>query len=211
MPRKASASPFYEVDLGESADVAQPAPLEEEDKLEEIREEITLIPRFWTPTMVEVIDEKIVLCSGAYDAEDVVSESTSVGKPWLFKNMAKVNGGGGYITGASITAETTAIASWFSLFLFTVMPHCALNDDVANTAPLLIDRMFYVPRLDFNSCSDLGSGMSEASLSSGNGGLPRAFVCHPESRDLHGVLVIRNAVDLADSTKLTIKLIVEQI
>ena len=180
--------------------------------LQEIADILTA--RLWSPTLVDIESEKIVLCSGAYDAEDVVSEAVNVAggaKPWLFRDVVKKEGSGGVIVGALLTAETTAIASWFTLFLHREIPTCALGDDVVNTAPLLADRHIYIGRIDFPACSDLGTGMSETEASPSTvGRLPKVFVCSPDSKDLYGVLVIRNALDLADSTVLNIKLTIEQ-
>lgn len=161
--------------------------------------------------LVAVADEKIVLCSGAYDAEDVVSESTTAGKAWHFANVARVEGGGGYLMDSVLLAQTTGIAGWFSLYLFTRKPTCALNDDAANTAVLAADRKYFVARIDYPACSDLGTGAPDTSATPSTiGGLPKSFVCEKGSRDLWGVMVIRNAVDLADSTWLRASLNIEQ-
>lgn len=169
----------------------------------------------WEPSMVRVVAEKVIPVAGdAYDIFDVISESATngAGTAWKFINMAKKNGGGGYITTAVIQAQTTNIASWLSLFLFTKTPTCELDEDAANTAPIWADRMFYLGRIDFPACSDIGTGMSETiATPSTVGNIPIGFVCEHDTRDIYGVLAIRNAVDLADNTTLTISLIVEQI
>ena len=167
----------------------------------------------YSPTLVSVQTEKIVLASGAYTAEDVVSELASGSTPWLFEGMAKEPGGGGYIMGGLITAQTTAIASQFSLFLHTDTPTCELGDGVTNTAFISADRHIAVPGpIEFPASSDLGTGMSSIVVTvSSVGNLPIPFVCKSDSTNLHGVLVIRNAVDLADKTHLTITLFIEQL
>lgn len=171
------------------------------------------ISRLHTPKLVVVHSEKLALCADDYNAEDVVSESAGAdATPWTFRNCAKVNGGGGYIVGALIQAETTAIGGWFSLYLHAGMPTCALGDDVQNTAPILADREFYVGRIDFVACTGLGTNEMDSAEASPStvGNLPKVFVCAPTSRDLQGVLVIRNVVDLADTTVLHITLWIEQ-
>ena len=176
--------------------------------LEDIREALR---ELWIPKLVVVSQEKIVVSSGAYEAGDVVSESVSAGTAWRFVGMAKKAGGGGYITKGLVMAETTAIASRLSLFLFTDTPTCALNDDVQNTAPLKADRNIYVGRIDFPACDDVGAGMSESMVTPSTvGRLPVAFVCKHDSLDLYGVLAIHGTEDLADFTTLTIVLTVEQ-
>lgn len=184
---------------------------QETSVLEETIKSLETLKILYSPKLVTVFSEKIVLASGAYTPEDVVSESTSAGTSWGFGGMAKSNGGGGYITQGLITAQTTNIASWFSLFLFTRPPTCELQDAAANTAPLLADRHIYVGRIDFPACDDIGTGMSETiATPSTVGKLPMAFVCDGESADLYGVLAIRNGLDLADLTVLRITLTVEQ-
>lgn len=183
--------------------------LEVDEGLEPTRE---AIERLWVPKLVEVVDRKTVLASGAYTAEDVVSESTSapLALPWVFKDCAKAVGGGGRIIDALILAETTNIASQFSLFLHKDVPTCNLFDAAINTAFIIGDIDIAVGRIHFPAADDVG-GMSETvATPSTVGNLPKTFVCKHDSRDLYGVLVIRNAVDLADLTRLTIKLWIEQ-
>jgi len=169
------------------------------------------IASLWQPGLVKVFSEKKPLASGAYTAEDVVSESTTLGQPWNFQNCARIAGGGGRIHDALILAETTNIASWFSLFLHTAHPTCNLQDAAPNTAFALADRGIAVVRIEFPACDDIGSGMSETvSTPSTVGNLPKTFVCETGSRDLWGVLAIKNAVDIADTVFLRIVLIIEQ-
>lgn len=165
----------------------------------------------YVPNLVLVPAEKIVVCSGAYEAEDVVSESTTAGTAWRFSGCARKPGGGGYIMGALVVAQTTNIAGWFSMFMHTKTPTCALNDDAANTAPIAANKEIYLGRINFDACSDLGSGAPDAiATPSTSGGLPIPFVCQPNSTDLYGVMVIRNAVDLADNTWLRVTLAIER-
>ena len=168
----------------------------------------------YQPSMARVSVEKIIVANGAYTAGDVISETVTGGvggTPWRFRDMARKNGGGGYITYAFITAETTAIASLLTLFLHTKTPTCELDDADANTAPIKADRHIYAGAVEFAACSDVGTGMSGTVASPSTiGGLPLGFVCAPDSKDLYGVLAISNALDLADLTTMTVTLIVEQ-
>lgn len=177
-----------------------------------IKELLEKIGLGYSPVWVESVSEKRVLCSGPYDAEDVVSESTTVGTCWEFANVVKKKGGAGIIHDAVVLAETTAIASWLSLFLHKATPTCALNDDATNTAFLLADRDIAVTQIDFPACSDVGTGMScSIATPSTVGNLPKAFVCNSNSTSLYGVVAIRNALDLADNTILRIALLIEQL
>jgi len=171
--------------------------------------------KLWTPSLVDVWDEKIVLANGAYTAGDVVSENVDAAngaQHWTFRNVVRKPGGSGIIHDALILAQTTAIASVFSMFLHKDIPTCELGDGVTNTAFLLADRGIAVVRIDFTACDDVGTGMSESTATpSTYGKLPKAFVCKTGSKDLYGVLAIHNAVDLADTTVLRVALLVEQL
>ncbi len=161
--------------------------------------------------LVSISDEKILIADGDYVADDVVSESITVGTPWLFQNVARVPGGSGYIMDSVLLAQTTNIAGWFSLYLFTRRPTCELSDGIPNTAVLAADRKYFVKRIDFPACSDLGTGSPDTDATPSTvGGLPKSFVCEKGSRDLWGVLAIRNVVDLANDTWLRVTLNVEQ-
>ena len=176
---------------------------------------VQAIVDIWRPRIVEVSAKKTVLASGAYTAEDVVSENITIATgatPWVFKNVVRKNGGAGIIHDAFIMAQTTAIASWFSLFLHKGHPTCELGDAVPNTAFIIGDIDIAVVRIDFSASDDIGTGMSETlATPSTVGRLPKAFVCAEDSKDLQGVLAIKNAVDLADSTALRIVLMIEQL
>lgn len=179
--------------------------------LQDVLDKLGLV---YSPNLVAVSCEKVVLCSGAYDAEDVVSENTTAAggaSYWSFTNVAKRAGRGGYIVGGIVTAETTAISARYALFLHSDTPTCAVGDDVANTAPLLADRGIYLGRIDFQSTSDLGTGMSESISTIGTlGNLPLPFVTGKRNV-LEGPLVIKDAVDLADNTILRVTLFIEQL
>ena len=169
------------------------------------------IERAWRPKLVGIEAEKTIVCSGVYDAGDVMSESISAGTPFVFKDAARKIGGAGRIHDALVIAETTAIASIISLFLHTESPSCVVNDDVTNTAFTIADRKIAVVRIDFTACDDVGTGASESTATpSTYGKLPKLFVCQPKSRDLYGVVAIHNALDLADNTVLYFKLWIEQ-
>jgi len=181
--------------------------------LKEIRD--LLRDKLWVPSLVEIADEKVLLADAAYVAGDVVSENVTIAagaKPFVFRNVVRKEGGSGIIHDALILAQTTAVASVFSLFLHKATPTCELGDGVPNTAFLLADRHIAVVRIDFTACDDVGAGMSETTATpSTYGKLPKAFTCQTGSRDLHGVLAIHNAVDLLDDTVLRIVLMVEQL
>ena len=171
---------------------------------------VSAITGLWQPKLVKVFSEKKPLASGAYTAEDVVSESTTLGQPWVFQNCARIVGGGGRIHDALILAETTGIASWFSLFVHTAHPTCNLQDAAANTAFAVADRGIAVVEIEFPACADVGGMSATVATPSTVGNLAKTFVCESGSRDLWGVLAIKNAVDIADTVFLRVVLIIEQ-
>lgn len=169
--------------------------------------------RLRPPTIKQITVEDVMDASAAYSAGDVVTanETDTTGYPWEFKNVARINGGSGYITNLHIVAETTNIASQFTLLLYTSFPTCELDDQAPNTGPLIADRHIYVGKIDCPAASDVGSGASDTTATPSTvGSLPMAFVCNPSSRSLWGVLTIRNALDLSAATILQITLTAEQ-
>lgn len=176
-----------------------------------LQELIDAVRGQWRPTPVIIRSEKRPLASGAYTINDVVSESATTGTAWHFRNVAKRDGGGGYIVGCLITAQATAIASEFTVFVHNAPPTCVLNDGITNTAPVVADRNIYLGRIYLDASDDIGTGMSETEASpSTPGRLPKMFVCQPGSRDLYCILAIRNVVDITDTVFLTVSLLVEQ-
>ena len=104
---------------------------------------------------------KALAAAGNYDAEDVLSQSATVGTVWTFSAIATSNGRGGYITRARVICETTALTPRLTLYLFNTTPTSAVNDNVANTAVLNADIAKYEGKIDFPAMEDLG-GDSEA-------------------------------------------------
>lgn len=157
--------------------------------------------------------EKAIAAAGDYAAEDVISESAAAGTVWTFSGIARANGAYGYIVKAVATWQTTALTPRLVLYLFTVQPSIGaqLNDNLANNSPLFSDRNAYVGPISFPAMEDLG-GMSEAiATPSTTGNLPLAFKCDPNSDDLLGILVTRDAITAEVATnRLLITLIAEQ-
>jgi len=129
-----------------------------------------------------------------YGVNDVICNNATTGIPWNFPNVVKNNGGGGYITKAQITVETTAQAHRLTLFLFKETPTSELDDNKVNTGPGDADRGFYLGKLDFPALESLGAGNSDVvATPSTVGGIPFAFECAAADVALYGVLVTRDA------------------
>lgn len=163
------------------------------------------------PNKIKTVSDQKILVGGACSAEDVLSESISVGKPWSFPGIARTKGGAGYIVKAVALLQTTALSPRLTLFLFKDTPTSALNDNVANTAVIIGDRNIFIGQIDFPGMEDLGAGMSGAiSTPSKAGGLPLAFECSDNSTTLKGIVVSRDAVTPTALDLLKIDLTAEQ-
>ena len=149
----------------------------------------------------------------AYDAEDVLSESATngVGTCWTFSAIARQAGASGYITKAHVISETTAITPKLTLFVFTAIPTCELDDHAANTALKHTDLANYVGKIDFPAMENLGTGDSEAlATSSTYGNLPLGFTCDAAADDLYGVLVTRGIFTQTATDDMVVRLTAEQ-
>ena len=156
---------------------------------------------------------KALASATAYHAEDVLSESASngVGTSYIFSNIARQEGAGGLIVKAHAICETTAVTPRLTLFVFTALPTCELDDHAANTALLHADLANYVGKIDFPAMEDLGTGDSESvATPSTYGNLPMAFTCASTSRGLWGVLVARDAFTNTATNGMVIRLTIEQ-
>mgnify|MGYP001564316146 CR=1 FL=1 len=131
----------------------------------------------------------------AYAAGDVISESATdgAGTGWTFTNVAYGEGGGGYITKATID-YTTAQTFGATLLLFSVTPTSELDDNAGNTSPITADVDNFIGAIAFDALVDHGTGRSYSVATPGSGqGLPLKFQCEAASRTIYGVLVTRDA------------------
>ena len=156
---------------------------------------------------------KICEAEGAYSAADVISETdtASSGTPWTFASIARTDGASGYITGARVISETTALTPRLVLYLYIATPTCELDDNASNTANVWADRANVVGQIDFPAMSENGTGASATQASPSTvGGLPIPFTCASDADDLIGVLVTLDAFDQVDDKSIRIDLTVEQ-
>lgn len=137
---------------------------------------------------------KVLAAAGNYDAEDVLSESATVGTAYVFPGMAQYADGSGVILKAEAFCSTTALNPRLTLYLYNAVPSCALNDAAANTGLLAGDLPKRVGRIDFTAMEDLGGFSETLATSSTYGNLPLDFTCSDASGSLYGVLVTRDAI-----------------
>ena len=162
----------------------------------------------WAP--LKTVSVTKIIAGATYSANDVVSESTSVGTAWTFADVVKEDGGIGYITKAEIISESESVTPRFTLFLFTATPTSELDDADANTAPDSADLANYIGKIDFPALESLGTTDSVAEANPGDGrGVPKAFICASTSRALYGIAVTRDAFTQSAGDDLTIRLTIE--
>ncbi len=167
-----------------------------------------------SPENMRLIEEvsitKVLVAGVAYGAEDVLSESATIGTPWEFADIVPARNVSARIVKAVVISETTAVVPALTLYLFSAAPTSNLNDNLANTALLHADLANFVGKINFPILEDLG-GDSEAlvtpSLALGN--LPLAFRSTGISTSLFGVLVTRDAFTQVAGREMTIKLTAE--
>lgn len=155
---------------------------------------------------------KALTAASAYSAEDVLSESATntVGTAWIFSGMARSNNKGGYLVRAQAISETTNITPRLTLFLFSALPTCELDDNAGSNAPAHADLANYVGRIDFPAMEDLGGDSLAICTPGGFGNLPLAFTCSLTSTNLWGVLITRDAFTQTAGDDMTIILQAEQ-
>ncbi len=166
-------------ELLKEAEVVARESLDQEEEIYETLKKGTLITRSITQTKL--------LVGGANSAFDILSESISAGTDWVFDF-----GGIGKIVGASIVISTTALTAETSLHLFDKALTCVLDDNVANTSPVVADIPNRVRAIEFPALRDYGTASlsySDVALST-PGGLPIYF----STNILHAVLISVDAM-----------------
>lgn len=144
----------------------------------------------------------------AYAAGDVISESATdtEGTDWDFSNIVHKAGDGGWITKAWVQTATGYTAE-LTLLLFTIAPTSELDDNAANTGPILGDTEEFIGAIQFPALRDLGTGQSYAvATPNTTGSLPLRFNCAGGSKTIYGVLVTEGAFTPASAQVFTIEL-----
>lgn len=165
------------------------------------------------PIHFEVRQTKALVATGAYAANDVLSQSPTAGTVWTFDAVGSENSAYGYITKAEVVSESESVTPRLTVFLFNATPTgCNLNDNVANTAPDNGDLAKNVGHINFPSMESLGTtdSVAVATPNTPNSNLPLAFKCAAADDALYGVLVTRTAFTQSTGDDLTIILHVEQ-
>ena len=142
---------------------------------------------------VSVSDTIAVPATTDYAAEDVLSDSATVGTYLTFEDVVAEEGGSGTITSAIVICQTTNVTHRPTLYLYKAAPTSNLNDNAANAAPAWADREGYIGKILFPALSDKG-GATETEVVPGEGEVPKPFTCGNGLRDIYGILITEDAI-----------------
>jgi hypothetical protein len=154
---------------------------------------------------------KALAAAGNYSAEDVLSESASVGTAWKFRNALDPYKDKGVIVKAIALCSTTGLVPRLRVYLFSATPTSMLNDNEGNTTLITADLPNYLGWIDFPGLTDLGGYSETIATPNTSGNLPFSFVLAGKPKDLYGLVVTRDAeTNEAAGMTLTIELEIEQ-
>jgi hypothetical protein len=143
----------------------------------------------------------------AYAALDAVSDSTSAPTVLTFANLARVNGGSGYITKARLFTDQKTNVARFRLHLFHTAP-TAINDNSPYTL-LYANRANRIGHIDFPACATedpTNSTAASARVVPDGVSLPLAFKCADGAKTIYGLLETLDAFTPASGQKFWIEL-----
>ena len=143
--------------------------------------------------------------TNAYAAKDAVSDSTSAPTVLTFSNIARLNGGSGYITKARLMTNQSSNIARYRLHLYHTAP-AAINDNSQFTL-LWANRTNRVGYIDFDALNTEGTGSDAAGAL--NTAIRLAFVCAAASDDLIGRLETLDAFTPANAQVFYIELTAE--
>ncbi len=145
-----------------------------------------------------------------YAALDNVANS--VGAPTIlnFANLAKVNGGGGYIVKARILTDQKTCVARFRLHLYKTAV-AAQGDNTPFTLLWVNNatRIGYIEWYGMKTEDPANSTAAGDIDSSGDNNLPLEFICDPADRDLYGMLETLDAFTPANNQNFFIELSAE--
>lgn len=127
----------------------------------------------------------VIAATGDYAANDVVSNAVTDGQgvAWVFDNVVRGNGLGGWILGAVLTCSVDAMVPRLRLWLFNDTPASSELDDNSAFSLAAADRVKIVGYIDFNALGDAG-----AISVSVRDDLRLPFKCAASGAALYGVL-----------------------
>lgn len=158
-------------------------------------------------SMVEVVKEFTRPAdTTAYTAGDMVSDSTIATTMQVLPNVARVNGGSGYITGMRLITDKKSITPRFRVRLFhTAGAGLAIDNDPYKS--LYADIAKRVGYVDLPAMSTPADATNSTQSESQDLGLRVPFVCDGGSRDLLYALEALDAFTPASGQKFSLKIV----
>lgn len=161
------------------------------------------------------VDVDIAQVQGAYAAKDVVSIDdccSTIATYWTFPNVAALNGGYAYLTGATLFNETENQAVQYDLRLFNAAPTGNQIGGVANDNPLKADIAKWIGTITFPQTSADGSTVATITEvgPSTVGNVPKLFKCASGTKSILGVLITNTAYTQTNGDTISITLLGEQ-
>ena len=158
----------------------------------------------------EVRVTKNILIGGAYEANDVVSESVTggTGTDWDFAGVASANGGYFVIDTATVISQTPNITPRFTLILFNAAPTGELDDNAVNDSPNEADLAKVLPPIDFPGLNPVGTSANSTVVASAStvGNLPLLLKCAAGSTTIYGIMTTLDIFTQTAGDNLTIVL-----
>ena len=150
--------------------------------------------------------------ASAYVAGDVIASTATntEGRAWLFKNMARVKGGGFYIVKAVLNSETESIVPRIALHLYSKEPVGERDDNAAAVSPQPTDYGNFKGEIVVNAMTSRGDNSYSLATPGTAGNLPYPFVCEPESRDLYVEVIAIDGFTQTATDTLRIQIIADQ-
>lgn len=142
--------------------------------------------------------------TNAYAAKDAVADSDSAPTALNFADVARANGGTGYITKAQLLTSQTTNTARYRLHLYTESI-TAVNDNAAQTV-LYANRADYVGYVDFPAATTDGSDTAHSQ----NADVRLPFFTESDDADLYGYLETLDAFTPASAQTYFISLTADQ-
>lgn len=148
----------------------------------------------------------------AHSAGDILSNSDTngAGLPWIFKDAARVAGGGGRIVQAAVDTQVESQTHRIALQVYTKYPTCELDDNAGAASPNPADGPYFVDEIAIPALVSRGLNSYAVATPSTVGNLPLTFVCEAGSKDLYVIAIALDATTHTATEWLDVTLYIEQ-
>ena len=143
----------------------------------------------------------------AYAALGTIADSTTAPTILTFTNIARINGGSGYIVKARIATDQITNVARIRLHLYSSALPLTINDSSPYTE-LYTNLANKIGHIDFDMLNTEGVGSTAASALNSSARL--AYICVPGSRNIYGMIETRDIFTPTSGQKFFIELTTEQ-